>query len=154
MALQTIKEAIRFSIVPESPERIAKHTWLPGIDTALRTNPAIMRVLDNAGLKSVEYFEIGKTLRNNEGRVRIAGEKAGAITLSEATGEQPILVFQQNRWSYEPSNYFFVPSQHDSLPIDRFDTYQNMLKRVVSEAAFNYVHDITPAVEFPTSEPQ
>jgi hypothetical protein len=147
MASQTLREAIKFSIVPETPEHIARHIWFPGADFTMAANPAMERVLKGAGLKPVEYFSIAKSLKNERGRVQIASEKAGAIALSEATGEQPILVFQKSKWSYEPSNYFAVPSEYERFPIDRLDFYQNMLKRVVSEAAFDHVRGATEVVD-------
>ena len=147
MAFHALKEAVRFSLVPEAPERIARHTWFPDAYNTVVQNPGIRRALSEAGLELEKFFAIEKTLKDREGRVRIAGEKAGAIAFSEATGEQPIVVFQESKWSVSRDNYFFVPSQHDRLPIDRLEPYQDMLKRVVAEAAFDYVHGATQPLD-------
>lgn len=148
MALEELKERLRFTIVPESPEHIARHTWFPDSYNVRVTNPNIRRALGNHGLELVQFFAIEKTLKDHAGRIRIAGEKAGAIALSPEYGEQPLVVFQQSKWSHDVSNYVVTPSQHPQFPVDQITTYPDMLRRVVSEAAFDFVHGETAAVDF------
>lgn len=136
-----LKEAVRFSIVPESPEHIKRHLWFPNPTDVLATNPAIMQVIRGHGLHLERFVESGKTVKGDDPRTRIAAERAGAVLVSKTSdSEKPMVMFQRGPFSTEASNFFVVPSAFDRLPVDQLTTYDDMLLHVAADTAFNYVH--------------
>lgn len=134
-----LKEAVRFSITPESPEPIARHIWFPKPYDVRVTNPRIMAAIEGHGLQLGRFFEIDKTVKGE--RARIAGERAGAVLFSATENtDQPLVMFQRGPLSTDVSNFVVVPSGFNRLPTDVVTTYDDMLTRVIADTAFNYVH--------------